>query len=369
MAVPQTFEDWVSEFEAWQDRVGFDVEWLGDYEFEIKFDWENVSDTIEFGDYSGRPKWNTMRQIPRQDMRDALLHLISVQGDTEFASTEQQRHLIASAPTEYDKKAALRIMAEEQRHGWQMAYLLMEYFGDAGKRQAQKLLTRNALEGTRLLGSFNQKMDHWLDFFTYTMFVDRDGKYQLKMLSTSAFKPLASSMGPMLKEESFHLGTGANGLRRILKQGVIPTRLVQKYFNKWIPTAYDLFGVDNSSSAEWAYVWGIKGRFDEDTTTDEVSKRELNQRARQQYHDEIAIEVERFNKIVAERGESLMLPDMKFQRGLGDHHGKRYTVEGEAFTGSDEEWQTYLDSVLPTEADLAELDRLFKQEWIEYKGA
>ena len=41
---------------------------------------------------------------------------------------------------------------------------------------------------------------------------------QLKMLSTSSFQPLAASMGPMLKEESFHLGTGANGLRRIVKQ-------------------------------------------------------------------------------------------------------------------------------------------------------
>jgi 1,2-phenylacetyl-CoA epoxidase catalytic subunit len=48
-------------------------------------------------------------------------------------------------------------------------------------------------------------------------------------------------MGPMLKEESFHLGTGANGLRRIVKQGVIPCELLQKYLNKWISTGLDLF--------------------------------------------------------------------------------------------------------------------------------
>ena len=369
MAVPATFDDWVTEFEAWQDRVGFDASWLGDYEFEIKFDWDNVSDTIEFGDYTGRPKWMKERHIPRQDIRDALVHLISVQGDTEFASTEQQRHLLSTAPTEYDRKAALRIMAEEQRHGWQMAYLLVEYFGKAGAREAQKLLERDALEGTRLLGSFNQKMDHWLDFFTYTMFVDRDGKYQLKMLSTSSFKPLASSMGPMLKEESFHLGTGANGLRRIIKQGVIPLPLIQNYFNKWIPTAYDLFGVDDSSSAEWAYVWGLKGRYDEATTDDEVNKRELNQRARQQYHDDIATEVERFNTLIPEGAAPLFLPAFNFQRGLGVHRGERNHVTGEPFAGSDAEWATYLDSVLPTETDLAELDVLFQQEWIEHKGA
>ena len=39
---------------------------------------------------------------------------------------------------------------------------------------------------------------------------------------------------------------------------------MQRYFNKWVPTAFDLFGTDNSSSsAHWAYVWGLKGRFDE----------------------------------------------------------------------------------------------------------
>ena len=39
--------------------------------------------------------------------------------------------------------------------------------------------------------------------------------------------------------------------------------LLQKYLNKWISSAYDLFGTDNSSSAHWAYVWSIKGRYDE----------------------------------------------------------------------------------------------------------
>ena len=46
-----------------------------------------------------------------RDMRDALVSMITVQGDTEFASVEQQRHLLATAPTDYDRYAAARIMA------------------------------------------------------------------------------------------------------------------------------------------------------------------------------------------------------------------------------------------------------------------
>ncbi len=198
--LPKTWEEWVANFSEWQDRVGFDREWLGDFDLSILFDWDRAGDVIEYGDYTGRAKWERALQVPHQNIRDALISMITVQGDTEFASVEQQRHLLDTAPTDYDRYAAARIMAEEQRHGWQMAYLLMTYFGQQGRREAQKLLERNAQDGDRLLGAFNRPMPHWLDFFCYTMFVDRDGKFQLGMLSTSAFKPLAASMGPMLKE-------------------------------------------------------------------------------------------------------------------------------------------------------------------------
>ena len=231
--LPKTWDDWIENFKAWQDNVGYDREWMGDFDLSIQFDWERAGDVIEYGDYAGRRKWERSLQVPHQSMRDALVSMITVQGDTEFASVEQQRHLLATAPTDYDRYAAARIMAEEQRHGWQMAYLLMTYFGQQGRREAQKLLERNAQDGDRLLGAFNRPMPHWLDFFCYTMFVDRDGKFQLGMLSTSAFKPLAASMGPMLKEESFHLGTGSNGLRRIIKAGVVPLDMLQRYINKW----------------------------------------------------------------------------------------------------------------------------------------
>src|SRR5205814_1249961 len=141
-----------------------------------------------------------------------------------------------------------------------------------GKREAAKLLERRADEGERLLGSFNELVDNWLDFFTYTQFIDRDGKFQLTMLSVSGFDPLSRSMNPMLKEESFHLGTGNNGLLRIVKAGKMPPELIQKFFYKWIPTAFDLFGTDNSSSAHWAYVWGLKVRYDERENQSEADK-------------------------------------------------------------------------------------------------
>ena len=362
------FEAWIKDFNEWQTRIGFDPSWLGDYRFDIKFDWDTAGSQIEFGDFKGMPKWERRMQIPQQNIRDAIISMVSVQGDTEFASVEQQNHLLATAPTEYDKKSAMRIMCEEQRHGWQMAYLLCTYFGEQGVREAAKLLERNAQDGTRILGSFNAPIDHWLDFFCFTHFIDRDGKYQLKMLSTSSFKPLAASMGPMLKEESFHLGTGANGLRRIVKQGVIPCELLQKYLNKWISTGLDLFGTDDSTSAQWAYVYGVKGRYDERESDIEADREHLNEASREIYFQELREEMRRISAARKEGEPELFIPSDKFNRGIGNYAGKNYTIKGEKFEGSDEEYQEYLVSVLPTEEDEHKLmNDYMKQEWIQYR--
>ena len=202
------------------------------------------------------------------------------------------------------------------------------------------------------------------------MFVDRDGKFQLGMLSTSAFKPLAASMGPMLKEESFHLGTGSNGLRRIIKAGVIPLDMLQRYMNKWVATAHDLFGVDGSTSANWAYVWGIKGRWDERKKIEEgveLNKETLNEEARGHYHDEIVDAVKKLCGYLPEGAAPLYVPHENFNREIGAFSKGRYTVEGTEFQGDDAQWDAYLAEHLPTAEDEEALKELFKQEWIAEK--
>ena len=47
------FEAWIRDFNEWQTRIGFDPSWLGDYRFDIKFDWDTAGDSIEFGDFKG----------------------------------------------------------------------------------------------------------------------------------------------------------------------------------------------------------------------------------------------------------------------------------------------------------------------------
>jgi benzoyl-CoA 2,3-dioxygenase component B len=363
-----TFDDWKDLFYKWQKDIGFDPALVKDYKFDAIYD-QGTSAEIEFGEFRGRKKFEKILDIPTQDMRDSLLHLIFYQGDTEFASTEQQRRLLNSAPSDYDLQCLLRVMREEQRHGWQMCHVLVSHFGESGKLEARKLLERRAYEGTRLLGAFNQEMENWVDFFTYTCFIDRDGKFQLTMLRPSSFAPLSRSMGPMLKEEAFHLFTGQSGLSRIIKAGKVPIQILQKYLNKWLSTGYDLLGKDHSSSAARFYRWGFKGRFDETTASAPPKDLDrLNEEARKLYYKENCQIVENLNALIPEGTLKLRAPDLKFNRQIGDYAGKTYSVEGSLLLQG--EYEDHLKQVLPGPADVRTLDAVFKDKsWMAAASA
>src|SRR6202158_1913492 len=112
-----TFDDWIDAFRAWQKDIGLRLPRHADYQFEAKYG-DLKTEEIEFGDFRGVRKWDRVAQIPQQPIRDALLNLIVYQGDTEFASVEQQRHLLESSPSPYDTESASRIMVEEMGDGW-----------------------------------------------------------------------------------------------------------------------------------------------------------------------------------------------------------------------------------------------------------
>src|SRR3954463_3475670 len=344
-----TFSDWIGLFEQWREEIGVNHKDISDFKFETLFGAIETNE-IQFGYYKGRTKWENLRQMPTQNMRDALLNMIVYQGDTEFASVEQQRGLFNSAPSDYDRSALTRVMIEEMRHGWQMCALLIEHFGQTGKVEAQKMLERRAFENKRLLNAFNENVDNWLYLFAYTDFVDRDGKFQLQMLKYSGFAPLGRSMSYMLREEAFHMGTGDTGLKRVVEAGVVPAWLIQKYLNKWISESYDLFGTDHSSSAHWAYVWGIKGRYDEPQNQADADLDDLNDYNRTLYRNEVAGLIQRFNKCLKPKTEPLYAPDIKFNRAIGKYAGQKFHAKTGELLG-DREYEEHFREVTPNDED------------------
>jgi len=156
---------------------------------------------------------------------------------------------------------------------------------------------------------------------------------------------------------------------RIAKAGKMPPELIQKFFYKWIPTAFDLFGTDNSSSAHWAYVWGLKGRYDERDNQVEPDKAKLNEYSRELYRQEISKLVERLNMFIPERERQLKVPVTQFNRKIGVYAHQRYTVDGEP-VDDPAKYQAYLATVLPQAADYQRVHDIEKEpDWIEPKKA
>ena len=118
----------------------FDYVKMPDYRWGIFLAEPEPGRTVSFGDRMGQPVW---QEVPGE-MRADLRRLIVVQGDTEPASVEQQRHLCDTAPSLYDLRNLFQVNVEEGRHLWAMVYLLHRFFGRDGRSEADELLIQHS---------------------------------------------------------------------------------------------------------------------------------------------------------------------------------------------------------------------------------
>jgi benzoyl-CoA 2,3-dioxygenase component B len=380
--------------EGW---ANFDYVKMPDYRWGI-FLADPVPDRkIGFGDNYGQPSWPV---VPGEH-RNTLRRLIVTQGDTEPASVEQQRMLGHSAPSLYDMRNLFQVNVEEGRHLWAMVYLLHSQFGRDGREEAEALLERRSgdQDKPRILGAFNQPIDNWLDFFMFTMFTDRDGKYQLLALAESGFDPLSRTTRFMLTEEAHHMFVGETGVERIVQrtaelmkqdpnedarnQGGIPLDMIQRYLNLWFALSLDLFGGEISSNAASFFAAGLKGRYKEESLDEHLAldqayrmavpkdgavveedvalRTAMNEVLRDAYVDDCQRGVDRWNKRLVEAGIAFAfkLPSKRFYRHIGLYADMPFDPEGRPL--SREDWDKRRNEWLPTDADRAYVATLQKQ--------
>jgi 1,2-phenylacetyl-CoA epoxidase catalytic subunit len=212
---------------------------------------------ILWGASAGTHKYETAEEVP-PDMQKLLVKLMVVQADTEFASIQQHRPWLDTAPTLEDRWIESRIVADEARHGLQACRILRD-FGETGQQYIDELLKKR--EGEHKLDAFNMKFDRWSDVGAFTCFVDRVGVYQLRAFQECSYGPLARAMPLMLSEEQLHLNFGASVLRRMVQDGpkyAGTPEEAQAAVNKWYPRALDMFGHSNSDTSRRAIEFGLK---------------------------------------------------------------------------------------------------------------
>ncbi len=388
------------ETDGW---ANFDYVKMPDYRWGIFLTPREEGKTIGFGDHMGEPVWN---EVPGE-YRNMLRRIIVTQADTEPASVEQQRLLGMTAPSLYDLRNLFQVNVEEGRHLWAMVYLLHSHFGKDGREEAEALLERRSgdADKPRILGAFNQPITNWLDFFFFTMFTDRDGKFQLYALAESGFDPLARTTRFMLTEEAHHMFVGETGVDRVVQrtaqvmqqgkdprqEGAIPIEILQKYLHLWFSLSEDLFGGEISSNAADFFASGLKGRYKEaqyedhkvltgeyrmtvpDTTKgvgklvekDVPLRTAMNEVLRDNYVDDCQRAVDKWNRTLERHGQSarFTLPSRRFHRNQGlfapQQAGTRFDPAGAPL--SDDDWSRRRDEWLPSAADMAYVESLMKQ--------
>jgi len=359
---------------------------------------------IGFGAHKGEPAW---QEVPGE-YRAMLRRLIVVQGDTEPASVEQQRHLGRTAPSLYDLRNLFQVNVEEARHLWAMVYLLQKYFGRDGREEAEDLLRRRSgdQDTPRLLGAFNEATPDWLSFFMFTFFTDRDGKMQLHALSQSGFDPLSRTCRFMLTEEAHHMFVGQSGIGRIIERtcqamraagiddpddvervralGVIDLPTMQNKATLHFSLTLHLFGSEISTNAANAFNASLKGRYREDQIEDDhrltgdtypvwrlkhgqimreavPALSSLNMRLRDDYVADAASGIERWwNRIIERAGIAFRfrLPHVAFNRRIGEFAAIHADLDGNPLSA--EEWQRRQDECLPSTEDNLFIESLMR---------
>jgi benzoyl-CoA 2,3-dioxygenase component B len=383
----------------------FDYVRMPEYRWGVLLAPQQEGRTIPFGRHKGEPAW---QEVPGE-YRALLRRLIVIQGDTEPASVEQQRHLGKTAPSLYDLRNLFQVNVEEGRHLWAMVYLLQKYFGADGREEAEALLQRRSgdADTPRMLGAFNEKTPDWLSFFMFTYFTDRDGKMQLEALAQSGFDPLSRTCRFMLTEEAHHMFVGETGVTRVIqktceamkeagitdpydiaavrKLGVIDLPTIQKKTNLHFSLTLDLFGNEISTNAANAFHSGVKGRFREDRLKDDHQLENdtypvlrlvdgkivkvdapalsaLNMRLRDDYVVDCNVGVARWNKVIEGFGIAFQvkLPSVAFHRHIGEFAKIKADVDGNLLT--DAEWDKRRGEFLPSDGDKDFIEGLMQPE-------
>jgi benzoyl-CoA 2,3-dioxygenase component B len=238
-----------------------------------------------------------------------------------------------------------------------------------------------------------------VSFFAFTMFTDRDGKYQLASLAESGFDPLARTCKFMLTEEAHHLSVGETGIMRVVRRtaelmrqnpgkpstfvrslGGVDLPTLQRVINFWYSYSLDLFGGEISSNSADFFGASLKGRYQEEkraehtamnqtkiipvvdggrVTDKEVPLRNaLNEVLRDDYVEDCERAMRRWNTELEKGGVEarLTLPSRRFHRHQGEY--SRHFFDPQGALVSEAEFNSRKSEWLPSEQDMTFLQSL-----------
>jgi 1,2-phenylacetyl-CoA epoxidase catalytic subunit len=345
------FKDYETLLDSWEKYFPKDEKFCLCAKMEL-----GTPDVIHIGAQKGEAKRHNPDELTEEQAHH-LLAIIKAQASTEFGSIQQHAGTIDRAHDDQDRAWVMRVMAEELRHGYQMLHLLLSKDwshvsgGVTGPQMVEEILSMTT--GNHVLDAFNLDYDSFMDNIAFAAIIDRVGKYQLTMQKVCAYKPMADSMPPMLREEAFHLAAGVIPMRRFAERAakgdpLANMNLVQQSVNKWFPRGLEMFGDERGGQKNIQF--GFKDLTNREAVAqyiEEVRKmlRDINVRfVRGRFPDYAPEKVDAvIDELERTRGvhqglrydDLLQLPDPRFFRRKGEPAFQMVGLNGETFTDVD----------------------------------
>ena len=172
----------------------------------------------------------------------------------------------------------------------------------------------------------------------------------------------------------------------VAPHGGVDLDTLQRYINFHYSVTLDLFGSERSTNAANYYAAGLKGRFGEDGYDDDhvlvdvddtlvtidddavvettlPARSLVNQELRDEYTEDCAKGLRRWNRILAEQGidRELRLPHVGFHRAVGEFRDHHVSPDGRPLTSA--EWGDAAAEWLPSDSERSHVGSLMAPQY------
>ena len=187
------------------------------------------------------------------EYREHLIHLMTMQADSELAGGYGYVPWICKAPTVEEKHVVAQIVKDELRHAAVMYGLLadlgVDVAGHVGAHDALFTMRVGAdadigttrITSDKRVNIFYYPIDTWADFIFFNFCMDRGAGHQLEDVRHASYGPWVRAIEGIFKEEKFHIRHGESWVRK-LAQDPSTRDEAQATFNKWYVRTMNIFG-------------------------------------------------------------------------------------------------------------------------------
>ena len=187
------------------------------------------------------------------EYREALVHLMTMQADSELAGGYGYVPWITKAPTVEEKHVVAQIVKDELRHAAVMYGLLADLGVDVeGHIRAHDAMLTMRIDATTDIGTarittdkrvniFYNPIETWADFVFFNFCMDRGAGHQLEDVRHCSYGPWARAIEGIFKEETFHVRHGEYWVKRLAGDAATHDE-AQTTFARWYVRTMNIFG-------------------------------------------------------------------------------------------------------------------------------